>query len=216
MTSAGGDATIAPIRPSEGDWAEFLMLYRDTFAEWERESERRISAHTAAGRYRVHALSICGHGIGGFHVVDVLHEPPYAVLTFVAVAPRWRGRGLGLRLVRDAVLRHREIPDAPTLLVEAKAAAARLYARGGFRPLALDYRIPHYDEPGTETPMWLLADVSDPDTDSLDGSWLGAVVRQMFGDGYGLGDDDPRLTSQLARIPERVPLASASKLISSG
>lgn len=200
-----GSAGLIELRSPGGLlWDGFVQLYQRTFPAWEREPLARIGARVASGRYRLVVLQSQDDAVVGFHLVDVVPALDYAVLTFVAVSEEHRAGGLGRRLIEDAVERFRGAAAPSRLFVEAEERPARLYQRCGFRRLALDYGVPHYDRDDGVQPMSLLVAGRAGTVPSVDGGLVRAVVEHLFRDGYQLGADDPRLAAQLARIPARV------------
>ncbi|WP_435101303.1 GNAT family N-acetyltransferase [Arhodomonas sp. AD133] len=184
-------------------------LYETVFPAWEREPTEQVLARLASGRYGGDVLLDAGGGVIGFAIVDFVTEVRAAVVTFVAVAGDWRGRGLGERLVLAAVARFRRDERADGLYVEAEPRPARLYRRCGFRPLALDYRVPHYDCAMGTQPMSLMFLPRGEWPANVPGTRAAALVRHMFIDGYGVRADDPRLAAQCRRIPYQVRVSDA-------
>jgi len=189
---AGSSPLLETLTPGHAGWAGFEALYAALFPAAEREPLARMRTRCAAARYGVTGALADGDTVG-FTVVDNVADPPHAVLTFVGVARAWQGRGLGAQLVRAAVAEH--CGDGP-LLVEAVPRVAGLYARAGFRALALEYRVPRFDGAGS-APLRLMVCGSRR---ALDGAWLRAVIGHMFVDGYGVAATDTRLRAQQARV----------------
>lgn len=185
-------------------WRAFTDLYRSAFPEWEREPLEQIATRLEGGRYRAAGLW-AGARLLGFHLRDDVAKPEYSVLTFVAVAAAHRGAGIGRRLVADAVAAHAAAWPRRALFVEAEAGPARLYARAGFRRLALDYRVPHYRDAHGSQPMVLLARTPGADV-HLDGGYVRAVIEHQFVDGYRVDSGDHRLCAQLHRVPDCVEM----------
>ena len=123
-------------------WGGFLRLYRQVFPPWEREPDALIARRLDAGRYQISVTCDREGRVTGGSIVDIVPERDYALLCYVAVAPGWRGRGLGKRLSLQAVRRFRQAAPVRWLLVEAEDGPSRLYRRCGFRRLRLDYRVP--------------------------------------------------------------------------
>ncbi|MQM37909.1 hypothetical protein KBTX_01913 [wastewater metagenome] len=200
------EPSLEPIAPHDD---AFVALYEATFPAWEREPTPRVLARLDAGRYRGERLTDPEGRIAGFYVVDVPPGLGCTVLTFLAIAPGWRGGGLGVRLATAAARRFATEGPGAWLVVEAEPRPARLYARCGFRRLALDYRVPHYDDPAATQAMALMVHPRQQWATAIPGATVARWVRQAFIDGYGLAAGDPRLTGQLERIPERVRIEDA-------
>lgn len=206
MTKAMRDeGTLAAVACCRGrDWSAFTRLYEQAFPVWEREPLSRIASRVCSGRYRLTVLRCADEPVAGFHLLDQVAVLNYAVLTFLAVREPLRGRGLGQRLLRDAVCGFRSRPAPAWLFVEAKAGAARFYQSLGFRRLALDYEIPHYGSAVAMQPMTLLALHRDGSPGGVDGELIRRVIGHLFTDGYEVPPTDPRLTLQLRRVPDAV------------
>jgi len=183
-----------------------MALYERVFPAWEREPRASLEQRIASGRYHCLALSDAA-SIVGMSVTDCRPGLDCSVLTFLAVDPGYRGRGLGGRLLETVVRRFRADGPGQWLFVEAETAPARLYQRYGFRRLGMAYHVPHYGDDGRCRMMALMALPRHADaTASVDGIVVAAMIRDAFIDGYGLEPGDPRLTRQLARIPQSVEL----------
>ena len=207
--SPAGEISLVPLQDVDGaPWQAFLDLYGHCFPATEREPEARIAARVVAGRYRL-VLARTRPGTRrpatvalGFSLVDRVPRLGYAVLTYLAVAPEWRGRGIGRALVAEAVADFRHRSRERLLLVEAVGEAAGLYRGGGFSALEMDYRVPEFAGSGVQ-PMTLLAVPARSGQGAVPGETLKGVVRHMFVDGYGVAPDDARLEAQVKRIPEQ-------------
>lgn len=180
----------------------FRSLYESVFPEWEREPYGRVAERLASGRYHVH-LAHCDHALCGFALWDDVPTPRYAVLTFLAVAPQRRGRGIGRQLLDGVVADHRARAPSSPLFVECEAQALAFYAAAGFRALRLDYLVPHYGDDDAEQAMRLLVH-DTAGSERMDGHLLREVIRHQFTNGYAVGRSDPRLRRQLQRIPDTV------------
>ncbi|MDN5872523.1 MAG: GNAT family N-acetyltransferase [Nitrococcus sp.] len=196
-------ALVAVERPQGTLWSAFTTLYLETFRTWEREPLPRIARRLAAGRYRLAMLQL-GDEPAGFYLLDRVAALDYAALTFLALRPSFRGRGLGRRLLQHALSRFQAGPGPAWLFVEAEAEPAGFYRHCGLRQLVLDYRVPHYASVTTMQPMALLTVHRDGPVGSIDGKWLRRVVKHLFVDGYQLSPDDPRLAQQLQQVPDVV------------
>lgn len=190
--------------PRDPAWADVVRIYREAFPAADREDERRIGERVVTGRYVVVVARHDGRAVG-FHALDLVPGLETAFFMYLAVAPAWRGRGIGRALCRDVMDRFGALAGYRWLLVEAGERQAAFYGRMGFLRLALEYHAPRFDGPGS-VPMHLLALPIAPACTALPGDVVRATIRVGFVDGYDLAETDPRIAAQLARVPERVAL----------
>lgn len=79
-------------------------------------------------------------GVGGWLAAALLHRPEprdALLLDGIAVAPAWRGHGIGTRLlaaVRDLARRHGRA-SVQLAVIDTNPAARRLYLREGYAPV---------------------------------------------------------------------------------
>ena len=199
------EGTLVAVACCRGrDWSAFTRLYEQAFPVWEREPLPRIASRITGGRYRLTVLRCADESVAGFHLLDQVAVLNYAVLTFLAVREALRGRGLGQRLLRDAVCGFRSRPGPAWLFVEADAGAVRFYQALGFRRLALDYGIPHYGSAVAMQSMTLLALHRNGPPGVVNGKLVRRVIEHLFTDGYEVPPTDARLTLQLRRVPDAV------------
>ena len=199
------EGALTPVdRPHGADWSAFASLYQEVFPPWEREPLPRIAMRVAAGRYGLTVLRLTDEPVAGFYLLDQVAALDYAVLTFLALRQAYRRRGLGQRLLQDAVSRFQAGPGPAWLFVEAEAGPARFYQGRGFRRLGMDYQVPRYGDVTAIQSMALLAVRRDGLMDRIDGKLIRRVIEHLFVDGYQLRPDDPRLTEQLQRVPDVV------------
>ncbi|MCO6440184.1 MAG: GNAT family N-acetyltransferase [Nitrococcus mobilis] len=205
MRAARAEAVLVPVHCSKSpEWPAFATLYQHAFPFWEREPLPRIAARIDSGRYRLTVLRFADEPVAGFHLLDRVAVLDYAVLTFLAVHQALRGRGLGRRLLRDALCGFHAEPDAAWLFVEAEAERVPFYLGQGFRQLALDYRVPHFGSLTATQPMMLLTLHRSDRVGSIAGELIRRVIEHLFSDGYQVRPDDPRLVRQLQRVPDLV------------
>lgn len=104
---------------------------------WSRESFWR----EAANKYTCYRLALAGDEIIGYGGCWLSFGD--AEVTNIALAPEWRGRGLGRALMED-LIRAAMARGATAMTLEVRpsnAPALALYARYGFQPAG---RRPHY------------------------------------------------------------------------
>lgn len=121
----------------------FPMSQRDTEAVAKLEAELQVFpwtvgnfADSLAAGHSVWVARIGGELIGFSVVMNVLDE---AHLLNIGVAPRHQGRGLGARLLRNAMACAR-LAGAVTMFLEVRPSNARavdLYKNFGFRQIGL-------------------------------------------------------------------------------
>jgi ribosomal-protein-alanine N-acetyltransferase len=136
LTPADLEACQALDRASLGGlWSE---------GQWRRELED--GRRPGVGLFRGDELLALATG---WLVVDELH------VTAVAVAPAWRRRGLGARVLKALLCRSRELgAERATLEVAASnQAARRLYAALGFREAGIRHR--YYSNGDDALIQWL-------------------------------------------------------------
>ncbi|MDN5851133.1 MAG: GNAT family N-acetyltransferase, partial [Nitrococcus sp.] len=107
-------------RPQGAGWSAFTTVYLEAFRSWQREPLPRIARRVVAGRYRLTMLQL-GDEPAGFYLLDQVAALGYTALTFLALRPAFRGRGLGQQLLRDALSRFQAGPGPAWLFVEAEA-----------------------------------------------------------------------------------------------
>ncbi len=205
MKAERAEPVLVPVYSSKSpEWSAFATLYQHAFPFWEREPLPRIAMRVGSGRYRLTVLRCADEPVVGFHLLDQVAVLDYVVLTFLAVHQTARGRGVGRRLLRDAVCAFHAGPGPEWLFVEAEAELVPFYLGQGFRQLALDYRVPHYGSLTATQPMKLLTLHRSKQLGSIAGGLIRQVIEHLFSDGYQVCPDDPRLARQLQRVPDLV------------
>lgn len=190
--------------PTASTWTDVIAIYRASFAEDQREAETILAERIKSGRYHLTIATIETQVIG-FAVLDLVPEPSYAVLTFLAVAAAHRNAGAGGALCCNVVETFLEAQRAEWLLVEAEYCQAIFYQRHGFRRLALDYKAPRFSS-ADSIAMSLMAVAGSAQKKAASRAQLCDIIQHVFTDGYGLREDDPRLHTQLAAITDPTPL----------
>jgi ribosomal protein S18 acetylase RimI-like enzyme len=196
--------SISKITPHDASrWQATLEIYREAFPEWEREPEDAITQRAIEGRYVIHgALNEQGTVIG-FYLLDIVHNPNYACLCFLAVADRYQGRGIGTKLCRDAIARFHDEYRLDWLLIEAEERQAIFYSKLGFKRVDIPYNAPKFDETGS-VPMHLMLISSGIDKKTIDGACLTEMIRHVFITGYKADNDC--INQQVEQIPDQVQL----------
>ncbi len=190
-----------PARPT---WDGVNAIYHTSFTDDLREAEATIEERTATGRYRLIVAAIADE-IVGFALLDVVPEPAYAVMTYLAIAETYRGNGIGGAVCDAAVSEFRSSGATSWLLVEAECRQAAFYRNHGFQTFALDYEAPSFGS-DTNIAMSLMAVADCSETSAASRLELCDIIRHLFVDGYALDANDPRLLAQLAAITDLTPL----------
>ena len=121
------------VRAARADDVDALLALEAQFPG-DRLSRRQMRAHVANPRARLRVLRVAAV-LTGYALVFVRAGSDISRLYSIAVDPVWRGRGLGLRLLRDAERQARST-GARRLRLEVRAdnpAAIALYEGRGYR-----------------------------------------------------------------------------------
>ena len=197
--------TIARHRlPARSTWDAINAIYRASFGDNQREDEATLAERVITGRYQL-TVSQIDTQVVGFSLLDIVPEPSYAVLTYMAVAQTQRGKGIGGALCSAVVSEFQCSVATPWLLVEAERRQAAFYRNYGFQAFALDYRAPRFRS-DTSIAMSLMAVPGEAKKTAASQLELCDIIHHIFVDGYVLSEDDPRLLAQLAAITDPTPL----------
>ena len=197
--------TITKIETTDNEhWPSIMAIYREAFPEWEREPEEAIEQRLHSGRYALFSGQK-NHAVIGFYILDLNHNPSYALLCFLAVAENYRGHGYGTLLCQDAITRFHNKKQRDWLLTEAEDRQAIFYGKLGFKKANLPYNVPKFDSAGS-IPMHLMLMSLDSNKTMVDNHCLRSLIHHTFTTGYDLAENDPRLARQLALIPEKTQL----------
>lgn len=104
-------------------------------AEWDGRNAGICLAYDGAGYHgmRMRTFSLFGNNEDIMNQADETEEGEFYVDS-LAVLPEFRGRGIAVELLKDAILRAKELKLTPSLLVlPVNPPAQKLYARMGFR-----------------------------------------------------------------------------------
>lgn len=138
----GGDVSlrIGPLEPGEDvEWGARVMAASEPWITLGRTVEAGRALLSDPGRERY--LALAGGERAGFLVLNMAGAFVGYIQT-VCVAPEWRGRGIGSRLVRLAEDRvFRDSPNVFLCVSSFNPAARRLYERLGY---ALVGELPDY------------------------------------------------------------------------
>ncbi|MDF1877868.1 GNAT family N-acetyltransferase, partial [Sulfurimonas sp. SAG-AH-194-L11] len=175
-------------------WDESIEIYRDSFPEWEREDEAVILKNIKANSYKMFAYKE-DEEIVGFYILDINTTLDYTLFSFLAIKESHRGQGLGSKLVLHAVEYFHSSIKCDWLFIEAEERQAKLYARLGFKPLNIDYRVPAFNSQKSIKMSLML--IEEKSIDSLS---LHPIIKDIFIRGYGLKENDIRLINQLKSV----------------
>jgi ribosomal protein S18 acetylase RimI-like enzyme len=203
-------ATIFIALDKDGDprFDALLSLYRASIPERERKSADAVRQMASSPLHRV-VVACCGEAVIGFFL---LYLGEIALLEYLAIDERLRGRGFGSGLFRAAadaagarpLLVEVESDREPTPDRELRARRIGFYRRLGCRRIGgFDFILPL---PGVGRPPLLDLLVHGVEANVLEApgvaSWLGEIYIGV----YGCAPDDARLRGMIAALPAAVPL----------
>ena len=149
-----------------------------------------------------------GGAVVGFAILWLPRNEDIWSLEYLAVAPAYRGSGLGARIFRASTA----AADRPFGIIEVEAPSTQMrrrrisfYGHLGCRRIGtFSYLLP-LDARRAPPPMWLLlhgpACIADIARQQVRG-WLSHMYAQI----YAQAEDDPRIAQMLAGEGPRVPL----------
>jgi predicted N-acetyltransferase YhbS len=191
----------SPSSPAE--WALFTGLYQEAFEESEQEPIEIIEQRILSGRYLLELVQNEHHEVVGFYLLDRPSDLDYVILTFLAVRPAFRNRGLG-GLICQHVFENYSSKSGQCLFIEAEDRQSIFYGRLGARRLDIEYATPSFIDSASMTPTQLMLVMKPQIPDLIDGDILTRIIEHIFMDGYHVKQDDPRLISLLEKIPDTV------------
>jgi ribosomal protein S18 acetylase RimI-like enzyme len=197
-------------------------IYLKSFPPSERDAFPKLVQHVSEGRGCLFTARLGGELVG-FAVTMPLPRTDAHFLQYLAVAPRFRDRGIGSKLLGTVRQRLRRAGDASGLILEVepddraprKALRKRrieFYRRNGARIVEC---APHYRAPGPAGQgaldymlMWLPFRGT---AETPCGAVLRRLVRSIFVYGYGCHADEPSLRAVLRGLLRRHPQAEAAR-----
>ncbi len=189
------------------DWQAFVKIYEASFPSSEQEPLDTIKARIDS-RYWLYLVSHTGQQeTMGFYIVDVVEQPQYSILTFLAVNPEHQSQGLGKQICRHILTSYPGVADA-LLFIESEPALADFYKRSGARIINLNYAIPDFESDQPLQPTCLLIAAHKDLPEELDGRDVSEVIRHIFTEGYQLSDSDPRLQQLIRQIPVQLTVGN--------
>ncbi|HKW40291.1 MAG TPA: GNAT family N-acetyltransferase [Gemmatimonadales bacterium] len=195
---------------------ELYEIYAGSIAAREQKPEAWICAMIRAPEYRFCVLQRDGH-VTAFSILFLPQTEPFALLEYMAVAPRHRNHGLGSKVFKQSV-KQAVRPDGrrlPVLLeVDSDREASsdqhirtrrqQFYRRlGCLRVSGLHYILPLAGE--GDPPMMDLM-VYAPAQQPLAKAHLERWLRTIYRDVYHSSPDDPRIARMLDGVPDPVRL----------
>jgi GNAT superfamily N-acetyltransferase len=189
------------------DWRAFEKIYQASFPVSEQEPLETIASRIGS-RYWLYLASYPDQGTAiGFYIIDVVEQPRYSILTFLAIAPGYQSQGLG-KQVCEHILEDYPGQDNALLFIEAAPHLAGFYELSGAKPLNFGYAIPDFysDRPLVPTRLLIAAHHHCPE--QLDGSAVSEIIRHIFTEGYQLSGSDPRLEQLIKQIPVQLTVGN--------
>jgi len=174
---------------------ECMLIYVDSFAEWEREDINNIAKNIQSNHYKMHA-NLLNSEVIGFYILDVNTQLEYALLSFLAMKESQRGKGLGNELCLHCITYFQKELACRWLLIEAQERQSKLYERLGFKKIMLEYKVPSLTS--QESINMHLMQINN--NDNIDNISLSNIIEDIFTRGYSLNKNDTRIKEQLLRI----------------
>jgi len=209
--------TIGPFLPRpHGQIVQARAIYEASFPPAERVPFADLLASLAGASAHGWAAADA-EGVVGFAFTMTLAETGVELLSYLAVAPTWRGRGVGSALLQAVIdsLRARgdaagllwevESDDADEDIAEAERALRRrriaFYHRHGAEIVrgAPGYRVPNLAGAGI-IPMKLMWLSLTTPPQELEGDRLRRCVEAIYHQGYGLPASHPLVREMLAGL----------------
>lgn len=189
---------IIEIDASSSHIKKVIDIYTQAFIEQEREPTATVLKRLKQNRYQLYVYLLYGECVG-FYIFDLHPIYEYAVLTFLAVEKKHRGKAIGTKLCQDAIERFNEEIEKKALFIEAKEQPSKLYRRLGFKKVPIEYKVPVYSSEKSEAMDLLCITKGER---FLSKAFLDDMIRSSFIEGYLIDADDKRLKEQLKNIPK--------------
>jgi GNAT superfamily N-acetyltransferase len=200
--------------------AQDLMreLYESTFDVEQREPWAALMAKFRSGGTQLLGVWVDGAPIG-FAIVYRLPRTQCLLVSHLAVAPSWRGRGVGnvLMSLRDGLIRQYgrggmllEIDD-PDLTDDVHVARKSqqlqaLYERLGAHVVCrTGYSMPNLNSRQGTLPLRLMWFPGANDPDRMTGEVLLDVIREIWERHYDVSPQDPRVRQVIAAVRSAIP-----------
>lgn len=191
----------------DGGWQAFVKIYLASFPISEQEPLDTIEARIGS-RYWLYLVSHPNQeAVIGFFIIDVVEQPRYSILTFLAVSSEYQSQGLGKEICEHVLASYPGAENA-LLFIEAEPALARFYEQSGAKTLNVNYAIPSFESEQPLVPARLLIATHNAFPDHLDGRELSEIIRHIFTEGYQLSDSDPRLQQLIRQIPVQLAVGN--------
>jgi GNAT superfamily N-acetyltransferase len=186
-------------------FARVGRIYECAFPESERKPTADVLALSGRPDYRVDVARL-GEAVAGFAVWFLPPDEPFALLEYLAVDERHRGRGLGAALVRNGTGVGRTViaeVDAEDAACPERARRVAFYRRLGFgRVAGLAYLLP-LRTAGLPPAMGLMVwrpDGAPPLRRAVLARWLGVIYERVYGQAAG----DPRVEGMVRGVGDLV------------
>jgi len=176
-----------------------LIIYNDSFPEWEKEDNESIINNIQNGIYEMYCY-IDNNEVQGFYLLEKILKQNYILFSYLAVKESLRGNKIGTKLCIHAINNFKKSTNFNFLIIEAENRQAKLYQKIGFKKILIDYYVPQFNSMNSEK-MNLLYIQKQEKLNSLK---LKIIIKNIFNYGYSLKKDDPRIKQQLDLIPGKL------------
>jgi GNAT superfamily N-acetyltransferase len=191
-------------------------IYRESIPVREQKSKAELFTMVSSPGYRF-LLSQEHNTVTAFSILFVSAAENFCLLEYMAVDPKWRGRGVGSKLFEETVKSvHREHDGMPILIEVdadreccaeggARRRRQRFYRRLGCRRIAdCAYILPLPGEGAPpEMDLWVYAPERRP---TIHRARLERWLQIIYRDVYGCSPNDGRIPIMLQRLPDSIEL----------
>jgi ribosomal protein S18 acetylase RimI-like enzyme len=203
---------------------EIIDTFREAFPAGQRAPLKEVDARVAKGNAVAYAMRIDGR-VAAFAIVQPMSTPGFAYLEYFAVAPHYRGRGLGTKALKEltAELRNKDLKhllleiedprvDDPRYSGDRTQRHARLrFYRDRFGARIID--VPYRAFMGNERPLpFLLMVLPWPDGQPMSGAVARSLLTELHCRIYGAPRDAIPARETLEVIGRQVAMPSAAPL----
>jgi len=190
---------LIKINSSSKHWHETISIYNESFPEWEKEPVDIIKKRVDHKKYKMTSY-IENNEVKGFYILDINKKNNFLLFTFLAVDKKYRGKGIGSLLCKNAIESFKKFENINWLFIEAEDRQAKLYIKLGFLKIKIDYFIPKYDS-YKSIPMHLLVIQKN---NLLTKNDLEFIIKRIFTYGYRLKEEDKRIYNVIHNLPKKI------------
>lgn len=204
MNSALSQCLIQRIEQySSQRFRQAMSIYLKEFPRDSRLSINRIRTLLKEGDYQLLVAEENGQVLG-FALLWICRSPAFVHLDYLAVAQKWKGKGIGTALYRWLITHlHDFSPRAPLLTLEVEDDLIPFYQRSQTRLLCnLLYQFPG---PLGPVPMHLMVYDAQGRAE-LDRRVVRGLIRALYCGLHRRRPNDPLLHACLTQIPAKVSL----------